>query len=649
MKKFFSLVLALVMALSLTTVAWGATTITVGAGGTYDHDTLDAAIDAVNGLTGDVTIEVYGMVEYDNDDSGLSGTYNSITFVGKTDDAEIRMTRNGSNGYMSGTGSAPVVKFQDLILSKPGGSWAGDAGHMSVFFTVYRVAEVHYTNCVFPDGACASGCKTTYTECKFANTTSGEYSLWVYGNADVTVTGGEFTGVRGVKMYAEGRGKNSNLVMEDVVFTDSVTEKPAVVLTFGGSVELSGNTYPSKGMFELSEGSDADPNGTTITADVDDISCTSDSQADCGVLVNGKIYRNLTEADDANAIQDGSTVELFYNSNEVIELPDNVTMDANGYTNACGDDITKDANGKITSGKFDTAPAADSIAPGYVYINGEVKKISSVGNTTTYDAKDLTATKPDGTNVPTTGIISIVKVDSVTNTTTVNGVTKTTFVPAWYQIEDAGGVGTFVECDKSVADLMFTIKGVGSVFVRRMNVPAAFDATPAALYTAPKTATCGKVGANEDVYVVVNGDYYATEYTVVPGAESYALVNGKMVVYYGEATAKGHNWLQATKESYDTKTGVITSVKCPDCKGIVTVYAKAGSFDGKEYVKITEGVATNYYYVAGAVATSTGTTTGTTTGTITSADTFDAGIAMYVGMSVMAAAGSAVVIGKKKD
>ena len=34
---------------------------------------------------------------------------------------------------------------------------------------------------------------------------------------------------------------------------------------------------------------------------------------------------------------------------------------------------------------------------------------------------------------------------------------------------------------------------------------------------------------------------------------------------------------------------------------------------------------------------------------VTSAETFDAGIAMYVGMSVMAAAGSAVVIGKKKD
>ncbi|MBQ9836987.1 MAG: hypothetical protein IJO41_03215, partial [Oscillospiraceae bacterium] len=39
----------------------------------------------------------------------------------------------------------------------------------------------------------------------------------------------------------------------------------------------------------------------------------------------------------------------------------------------------------------------------------------------------------------------------------------------------------------------------------------------------------------------------------------------------------------------------------------------------------------------------------TSSSTVTSAETFDAGIAMYVGMSVMAAAGSAVVIGKKKD
>ena len=42
-------------------------------------------------------------------------------------------------------------------------------------------------------------------------------------------------------------------------------------------------------------------------------------------------------------------------------------------------------------------------------------------------------------------------------------------------------------------------------------------------------------------------------------------------------------------------------------------------------------------------------TTGTTTGTTTSPKTFDAGIAMYVGMALTSVAGSAVVIGKKKE
>ena len=44
-----------------------------------------------------------------------------------------------------------------------------------------------------------------------------------------------------------------------------------------------------------------------------------------------------------------------------------------------------------------------------------------------------------------------------------------------------------------------------------------------------------------------------------------------------------------------------------------------------------------------------GKTTGTTTGTTSSPKTFDAGIAMYVGMALTSVAGSAVVIGKKKE
>ena len=53
----------------------------------------------------------------------------------------------------------------------------------------------------------------------------------------------------------------------------------------------------------------------------------------------------------------------------------------------------------------------------------------------------------------------------------------------------------------------------------------------------------------------------------------------------------------------------------------------------------------NYYYVTGTVGTADGGKTDTTT----SPKTFDAGIAMYVGMALTSVAGSAVVIGKKKE
>ena len=267
--------------------------------------------------------------------------------------------------------------------------------------------------------------------------------------------------------------------------------------------------------------------------------------------------------------------------------------------------------------------------------------VAFAANTYTYDVKDLTVVNAAGTKMDIDHVTGIVKTEAVKNTTTVNGVTTTTIVPAYYTLAGWTGTNTFVECDKSVADYMFTIKGVGSVYVNEMTVPAAFDATPAALYTAPLTATCGKVGAGEATFVVVDGEYYATTGTTA----KYALVNDKMVVYYDDAVdAKPHTLAAANAKTFDAATGAITSVTCPDCKGVVAVYAKAGSFDGKTYVPAFVEGGVQYYFVAGAVAADAP----AASDKVESAQTFDAGIAMYVGMSVMAAAGSAVVL-KKKD
>ena len=53
--------------------------------------------------------------------------------------------------------------------------------------------------------------------------------------------------------------------------------------------------------------------------------------------------------------------------------------------------------------------------------------------------------------------------------------------------------------------------------------------------------------------------------------------------------------------------------------------------------------------VTGYVVVPNGASTTPSTGTNKSPKTFDAGIAMYVGMALTSVAGSAVVIGKKKE
>ena len=335
----------------------------------------------------------------------------------------------------------------------------------------------------------------------------------------------------------------------------------------------------------------------------------------------------------------GVSITSYSSTNELAVTATGNTLDADEDNEIVAATITTDTNDFATTGTL-TAPA------GYTVVNGKVVAKSSLrGNTTTYDVKDLTITTPTGTKEDTSAITGITKYAASTNTTTVNGKTTTTVVPAWFLLSEGAYNYTFVECDKSCADFLFTIKGVGSFYVRAMDVPTAFDATPVALYTAPLKATCNMVGANEDVYVLVDGKYYPTKNVVV---ESYGLLNGKMVVFdkTQAGTPTPHDWNNVTAASYNSATGKLTAVKCPVCKGTVAVYEKPGSFDGKEYKLVGgTGIASAYYYVVGAVAT---TPAGTAGATVESAETFDAGIAMYVGMSVMAAAGSAVVL-KKKD
>ena len=93
----------------------------------------------------------------------------------------------------------------------------------------------------------------------------------------------------------------------------------------------------------------------------------------------------------------------------------------------------------------------------------------------------------------------------------------------------------------------------------------------------------------------------------------------------------------ATAVAYETLklAGTKTVVKYDQAKGIATANDMEKNWEGD--------LLDSDWYVT------TSASTGTTTDKNTSPKTFDAGIAMYVGMALTSVAGSAVVIGKKKE
>ena len=151
---------------------------------------------------------------------------------------------------------------------------------------------------------------------------------------------------------------------------------------------------------------------------------------------------------------------------------------------------------------------------------------------------------------------------------------------------------------------------------------------------------CGQIPVTSPVY-----DKTATYYTwngilyraakVTETGDRGVLVDGKLVEVVTCGTVKDlKNDHVALTTFVD---GVATAIECKVC-GVAA--AKAANYMSIPEGADQEGLFDNWYWTAAPAAAATD--------KVESAQTFDAGIAMYVGMSVMAAAGSAVVL-KKKD
>ena len=226
--------------------------------------------------------------------------------------------------------------------------------------------------------------------------------------------------------------------------------------------------------------------------------------------------------------------------------------------------------------------------------------------------------------------VTIVKKDA--STTTVGDEKTTTYFADKYTI----GTTDYWACDSSIAEYKL-IKDGKVVAYLSTNKALAGDikavVTKSIEAKEAKDQTCGDYTV--DVFMI-DGKAYKV------GGTNVAMLNGLAVTYGDEQTAIAHkvDWTDKDSKatpSYNAK-GEVVSVKCACGTSFEVVKKVASTYTG-DVQKVG-----SYYVLMGNKTTAAGTTTASG-----SPKTFDAGIAMYAGMALMSVAGSAVVIGKKKE
>ena len=752
MKKFLSLVLALVMALSLTTVAWGADP--VAKIGDTPYDTVAAAlanvqngetITIVQNASGDesgteidfirpITFTITGNAPdykmpiitfaYAGTDGGkIVVNIEGATLTFAELDARQNATINVKNSTIYDKGSNDIVKSYyngaiNIINSTVDTMQLTTTGYINI--SSGSVVNVTWQTNVYENGLITIDATSTLNTAAF-NLTGKAYNN--RGNteragmpAEVIVDGGELNigcddvygyhvGMYGINIgtenaaeltiqngaevnmeqYTEGTnsyayageitvGTKGTINVEDgtlnVAKSDSGTGD--VALNVEGKMNVAEDAAVNSSITEIAVSGtlksagdisgeiSKETNGTievtggTYTDDVSDYVAGDYVQGGDGSVVTpvaqvgSTKYATLAEA--VAAAPAGGTVTLLRDCDDDVTVGKALTFDFNGYT----------YSGVIT-------PAA-----GYTYMDGVVKKTPAASGTTS------TGSVTSGTVTPgkaklyllATAGTSMTELSNVTKielTTTsgklVNDVPV--YVPDIYKLD---GV-FYVEVAK--ADATHALKNNGAyVYLVPAGTAGTVDAVIAKFAT---TVVLDQyVAAAEDVECgdAVKGTKGAAIYK--SGTDAYYADGSNWAVFKGEFVTYDKNTKVAYKEhKWDAKsiivkatdvkgTKVPVTIECEDCEKTFSIVPSA-KFDntwvkGVNYTTDTAvdkyNTAAVKYYIVLNDATYTGGTyvpSVPSTDKVQSADTFDAGIAMYVGMSVMAAAGSAVVIGKKKD
>lgn len=219
------------------------------------------------------------------------------------------------------------------------------------------------------------------------------------------------------------------------------------------------------------------------------------------------------------------------------------------------------------------------------------------------------------------------------------------------------------------------------IMIRETNDLAFYDVAATAQSATTKLPNCTTSQYLEDGYVDADGNYYVVD--AYEGVYNTVALNvNGIIVFATNVTGDDDFFIPAShifakgvkndKMGYDVATCLICKGEfaCTNNEAVATKtgYKISNTFsyssDDAERVYDANAYANGYDFAWGQAyasdykfcwALKAGTTeeAGKTTDTdkkgVDSAKTFDAGIAMYVGMSLLSVAGSAVVIGKKKE
>ena len=644
MKKFFSLVLALVMALSLTTVAWGAPTAEetalqtdLNAGGTV---TLSGDVVVNDGLT----VPANTTVVLD-----LNGKTVSMAVAASTTSALI--TNNGTLTIKDSVGGGKLSYSTTTVSTGYSTSTINNNGVLTV----------------------VSG---TIENTTTASGTGAVYGIDTYGT--LTVNGGTISTSKGT-------------AIRQAVFNydNTVTINGGTIDGAGGGLQ----THVFNGNVDIT----TEINGGSFSGD----------------YAFYTYFYNVVDGSNVDIDVNGGTFDGYvylYNGNAgSSDYPLDVSISGGTFNDWVGV-YTNDASGNdvyspaISGGTFAVAPEDDNLADGVILSEtGSVvalptKVIPSGGAT----LAPSFAVRGEAQYASWDAKVSLKKAENAKNEEfalyTIEMIAKVDNAPIWWAsgVEEKGedvdftwnGEKTFVKAaDEAYADFVVVDGKTITYFVAVDELEWDAKATKVTLPATPvdnadkacNTLYSGVEGVpatlyfyDDTLWVAATADDPNTTAVDESVWTDIFNVNG-VAVLVREAVEDvdyeytGHDYQLLTKGDHDT--GAVTKVYCQDCKKefkfveapetvAVTTFGDDNYMpvvvDGRTVPmlfmeKVTPAIPGVSGAIGGNLISYGGSSTSTSTDKVQSAATFDAGIAMYVGMSVMAAAGSAVVIGKKKD